>query len=463
MISLPKGKPPILVVDDEDGLLLSMKTTLISAGMPEPALVSDSRLVMDLIREHQFRVVLLDLNMPHVHGMDLLRQIKEEFPAIECIIITAVDKVSSATEAMKIGAYDYIVKPIKGDRLIIVIDRAIEKFNLRQGLTLFEEKQTFSNLENPEAFQPMIAEDEAMARVFRQAEIVAPTDYNVVIAGESGTGKEMLANIIHSLSRRSKRPFLAVNMASFSRTLFEDEFFGHNKGAFTDAVSEREGFFEKANRGTLFLDEITELELSLQAKLLRVIEEKEFYRLGSTETKNIDVRLIAATNRNINEEIKKERFRADLFYRLNTYSIRIPPLKERKKDIMPLVRHFLNKHAERIDKRISTIDSVLRDFFMMYAFPGNIRELNNIIAAAVLLESGKVLTMDSARSFLPQLEPSEPPPAEEAELLSLADLEKRHITRVLKATDGNRKEAAHILGINTTTVYRKIEKYDISL
>ena len=363
MKSLPKGKPSILVVDDEDGLLLSMKTTLISAGMPEPALVSDSRLVMDLIREHQFRVVLLDLSMPHVHGMELLRQIKEEFPAIECIIITAVDKVSSATEAMKIGAYDYIVKPIKGDRLIIVIDRAIEKYNLRQGLTLFEEKQTFSNLENPEAFQQMIAEDEAMARVFRQAEIVAPTDYSVVIAGESGTGKEMLANIIHGLSRRSKRPFLAVNMASFSRTLFEDEFFGHNKGAFTDAVSEREGFFEKANGGTLFLDEITELELSLQAKLLRVIEEKEFYRLGSTETKNIDVRLIAATNRNINEEIKKERFRADLFYRLNTYSIRIPPLKERKKDIMPLVRHFLYKHAERNDKRITTIDPVLKDFF----------------------------------------------------------------------------------------------------
>jgi len=284
-----------------------------------------------------------------------------------------------------------------------------------------------------------------------------------MIAGDSGTGKEMLANIIHRLSRRSKSPFLAVNMAAFSKTLFEDEFFGHSKGAYTDAVSEREGFFEKANGGTLFLDEITELELSLQGKLLRVIEEKEFYRLGSTEPKNIDVRIIAATNRSINEEIKCERFRADLYYRLNTYSIKIPPLNERKKDILPLVRYFLKKHAAETNKKITALDPALRDFFLNYSFPGNIRELNNIVAAAVLVEDSDVLTFKSAGSFLPEMVHMAPVETTENELLTMADMEKHHIIRVLKATGGNRKETAKILDINPTTVYRKIEKYGISV
>ena len=459
MQSLPSEKSPVLVVDDDAGLLLLIKTTLISSGMPEPALLSDSRRVMELIREHMFHVVLLDLNMPHVHGMDILRQIKEEFPTIECIIITAVDEVASATRAMKIGAYDYIVKPIKGDRLVIVINRALEKYSLRQELTLYEEKQTFSNLKNPDAFKKMIAADESMALVFRQSEIVAPTDYNVMIAGESGTGKEMLANIIHGLSHRSDRPFLAVNMASFSKSLFEDEFFGHTKGAYTDALGEREGFFEKANGGTLFLDEISELDLSLQGKLLRVIEEKEFYRLGSTEARNIDVRLIAATNRNIHKEIENGRFRSDLYYRLNTYTIKIPPIRERKKDILPLVGHFLKIHAEKNRKTIRSLAPDLKDLLLNYPFPGNVRELNNIVAAAVLAEPGRTLTRLSAAGLLPESEHAEVP---DAGLLPLAEIEKEHILRVLKATGGNKTEAAKILGVNPTTVYRKIEKYGIA-
>lgn len=451
-------KTPILVVDDDRGLLLLIKTILVSSGMPEPVLVSDSRQVMDLLQANHFRVVLLDLNMPHIHGMDLLRQIKETFPAIECIVITAVDEVETATQAMKIGAYDYMVKPITGERLIIVINRALEKYNLRQELTLYEEKQTFSSLQNPAAFKEMIAGDEAMALVFRQAEVVAPTDYSVMIAGESGTGKEMLANIIHGLSNRSNKPFLAVNMAAFSKTLFEDEFFGHNKGAYTDALTEREGFFEKANGGTLFLDEISELELSLQSKLLRVIEEKEFYRLGSTEAKNIDVRLIAATNRNIGDEIKQGRFRADLYYRLNTYTIKIPPLRARKDDILPLAAHFLEKHAAQNRKKIVAIASDLKRFLMSYPFPGNVRELNNIIAAAVLIETGNTLSLKAAGSFLPATEET---PSPSTDFLTLAELEKRHIIRVLESTGGNRTETAKILGVNPTTVYRKLEKYGI--
>ena len=224
-------------------------------------------------------------------------------------------------------------------------------------------------------------------------------------------------------------------------------------------MSEREGFFEKANGGSLFLDEITELELSLQGKLLRVIEEKEFYRLGSTEAQNIDVRIIAATNRNINEEIKKGVFRADLFYRLNTYTIKIPPLRERKNDIMPLVKHFLKTHAAMNKKRITAISPGVRDFLMNYAFPGNVRELSNMIASAVLLEEGRSLSLKSLKTFTGEAPAEEPG---ENTLLSLAELEKNHILRVLKATDGNRTEAAKILGVNPSTIYRKIEKYGIS-
>jgi len=260
MESIPDNHTPILVVDDDVGLLSSIKATLVSSGIPEPVLVADGRRVMELVREHHFMLVFLDLVMPHINGMEVLQQIKKEFPEIECVIVTATDDVSSAVQAMKYGAYDYLVKPLNSEKLIIVINRALERYNLRQGLALFEKKQSFSDLKNPQAFTDMIAEDESMALVFHQAESVAPTDYSVVISGESGTGKEMLARIIHDLSNRSNGPFFAVNMGAFSRTLFEDEFFGHTKGAYTGAVSEKKGFFEAARGGTLFLDEITELE-----------------------------------------------------------------------------------------------------------------------------------------------------------------------------------------------------------
>jgi DNA-binding NtrC family response regulator len=235
MESIPDNKTPVLVVDDDVGLLLSIKATLVSAGIPEPALLSDSSRVMDLVSRHDFHLVLLDLIMPHVGGMDVLKQLKEEFPAVECVVVTAVDEVSSAVEAMKYGAYDYVVKPLQSEKLIIVINRALEKYSLRHGLSLFERSSSFSELKHPSSFSDMVARDEAMALVFHQAETIAPTDYNLVITGESGTGKEMLAKIIHCLSGRSRGPFLAVNMAAFSKTLFEDDLFGHAKGAYNGA------------------------------------------------------------------------------------------------------------------------------------------------------------------------------------------------------------------------------------
>ncbi len=459
MKSIPDTPTPVLVVDDDQGLLLSIQATLVSAGLPEPALVSDSRKVLDLVRTHHFQLILLDLMMPHVNGLELLAKIKDNFPEIECVVVSACDEVSTAVQAMSLGASDYLVKPLNSEKLIALIQRSLEKFNLRSDLARFGRKKVFSELKQPEAFADMVAVDEAMALVFHQVEAVAGTDYSVVINGESGTGKEMLARVIHRLSSRSQAPFFAVNMAAFSKNIFEDEFFGHTKGAYTDASSDRRGFFEAAHGGTLFLDEITELDPSLQAKLLRVIEEREFYPLGSTEVRSADVRIIAATNRDINEEILKGRFRADLFYRINMYNIKIPPLRERKDDILPLASHFLKVHCAANQKKIEGLEPDLAERLLQCTFPGNVRELENMIAAAVLLEEGKSLSLASVRNLLPYNGPER---RKNVELLTLEELEKRHIRRVLEITGGNRPKAAKILGINVSTIYRKLEKYTIS-
>jgi len=459
MESISAKDVPVLVVDDDEGLLLSIKATLISSGLPEPALVSDSRRVIDLLRQHRYRLVLLDLMMPHMGGMEVLQLIREEFPDTDCVIVSAMDDVPTAVAAMSSGAIDYLVKPLNSERLVALVSSHLERYRFRDELARVGRKKIFANLKNPDAFSRIIAEDESMALVFHQVEAVAGTDYSVVINGESGTGKEMIARVIHQLSHRAKAPFYAVNMASFSKTLFEDEFFGHAKGAYTDAGAERRGFFEAANGGTLFLDEITELDPSLQAKLLRVIEEREFYRLGSTEIRNVDVRIIAATNRDIPDEILKGRFRADLFYRINTYNIKIPPLRERTSDILPLARFFLKLHGEANHKKVDDLAPDLAERLLNHPFPGNVRELENMMAAAVLLEKGKTLTLTAARSLLPYEGPER---RRSVELLTLEELERRHIERVLEVTGGNRPRAARILGINVSTIYRKLEKLNLS-
>ncbi len=458
MESIPHTDSPVLVVDDDEGLLLSIKATLVGAGLPEPALVSDSRRVLDLLAGGRFSLVLLDLMMPHLSGMEVLKLIREKHVDVECVIVSAIDEVPAAVQAMSLGASDYLVKPLNREKLIALIERALENRAVRDDLARFGSKKVFETLKHPEAFTGMVAEDEAMALIFHQVEAVAGTDYSVVINGESGTGKEMLARAIHRLSHRRDHPFYAVNMAAFSKTLFEEEFFGHEKGAFTDAASDRQGFFEAAQGGTLFLDEITELDPALQAKLLRVIEEGEFYRLGSTQVRNVNVRLIAATNRDIHEEILQGRFRADLFYRINMYSITIPPLRERPRDILPLARHFLRLHAAANHKRVRDISDELAERLLAHRFPGNVRELEHMVAAAVLLEKSDVLTLRAMEHLLPYQGPER---RKNYELMTLAELEKRHIRRVLDITGGNRPKAAKILGINVSTIYRKLEKYKL--
>ncbi|MBF0528863.1 MAG: sigma-54-dependent Fis family transcriptional regulator [Deltaproteobacteria bacterium] len=456
-MELIPGKPtPILVVDDDTGFLLTVKTLLAEAGMPEPALVSDSRRVIPLLEAHPFQFVLLDLVMPDVDGLELLRIIKERFFNVECVIITAMDDTRSAVQAIKLGAYDYLVKPVGFDKLIIVIKRALERYCLRYDLGLYEREPSFEDIKHPEAFQNMVAKDPAMARVFHKVEVVAPTDYSVVITGESGTGKEMIARTIHALSGRASQAFVPVNMGAVSGTLFRDDFFGHAKGAFTGAVGERKGFLEAAQGGTLFLDEIADLELPQQGGLLRVLQEREFHQLGSTLSRSVNLRVLAATNRHIDTEIEAGRFRADLFHRLNMFHIALPPLRERPKDILPLAQRFLEIFTRENGKTINSLAPDLVNRLMTYSFPGNVRELRNLIAGAILLEADDTLHLSSVRSHGGiQLENGQ---KKSSRFLTLAEMEQRHILEVLETVGGNRTHAAKILDVTRRTLQRKLKQ-----
>ena len=451
---VPENGSPILVVDDDTGILASIRAAVLSAGLPDPALASDSRRVMDLIRTHGFKLVLLDLIMPDLGGLDLLPQIKREFPAVECVIVTALDDVETAVEAMKHDAFDYMVKPFPHEKLIITIQRALERRYLRECLAVEKAHPSFSSLKNPAAFRRMIAADPVMARVFHQVESVAPSDYSVVITGESGTGKELLARTIHSISPRAQGPFLAVNIAAFSRNLIEDDLFGHKKGAFTGAMEDRPGIFETARGGSLFMDEITEMDYGLQGKFLRVIQERELSRLGSTNLREVDVRIITATNRDLGAEVAQGNFRADLFYRLNICHIHIPPLRERPADVIPLTRHFLEVHAARNGKDIQSPGPELEKALRNYSFPGNVRELENIIASGVLMEQGRTLSLSSCPTLAREAGKRQDT---EDFLGTLAESESRHIARVMEAAGNNTSRAAEILGIGLRTLQRKLK------
>lgn len=450
----------ILIVDDDEGLLFAIRTALLSAGLPDPVLVSDSRQVVALVRKQQFSLVLIDLIMPHLDGMEVLKQIRKESPATECIIVTAVDEVGMAVQAMRLGAYDYLVKPLNLERTTISIRHALERYQLKQGMALFERPQSFDDLKHPEAFNAMVAQDEAMALIFRQAETCAESDYNVMITGETGVGKGMLARIIHNLSSRKKGPFVAVNMPAFSHSLFEDDIFGHIRGAYTGAVSDKRGFFETAQGGTLFLDEITELDPAMQGKLLRVIEEKEFYRLGSTNIVNVDLRILSASNRDLTEAMRSGHLRRDLYFRLNEYHIHIPPLRRRPKDIVLLSKHFLKFHSDKNNKDIKEISEEMFKALHQYSFPGNVRELENIIASAVLVETSKQLRLSSAQSLFYTQSGSAKAPHSFA---SLAEMQQGHIAEALRITNGNRTKAARLLGIGLRTLQRKIKAYELDL
>jgi two-component system, NtrC family, response regulator HydG len=397
-----------------------------------------------------------DLRMKEMQGMELLGEAKRSFPETNVIIMTAFGSVESAIQAMKQGAYDYLIKPVKTDEVLLVAERAMREAALRR-----EVNRLRREVHKEYSFHQILGKSKPMQDVFDLIRRVADSPTNVLITGESGTGKELVAKAIHYNSERGKGPFVPVNCAAIPEALLESELFGHMKGSFTDAKSDKRGLFEEAGLGTLFLDEISELPTLLQAKLLRAIQEREIRRVGSTKALPIDVRIIAATNLNLEEEVKAKRFREDLYYRLNVIEIRMPPLRERRDDIPLLVDAFLRKCAEASHKEVKGMTEPALALLMDYAWPGNVRELENVIERAVTLARGEKIIPEDLPPAIQGSRGDRRVIDEAAErTLPLHEVEREYIIRILDKTGGNKYQAAQVLGIDRKTLYRKLAEIE---
>jgi two-component system response regulator FlrC len=440
----------VLVVDDEEGIRTFIGEVLEGEGL-RVTLAADGESAARLLDRESFHLMITDLKMPGLDGMSLLRKARAESPETEVVVLTAHGTVAGAVEAMKLGAFDYLDKPLSGpDELRLVASRAMERRHLR------EEAQRMSPLENGEPV--IIAQDRVMQAVMGHVRKVAATDASVLLLGESGTGKEVLSRVLHRESRRAAGPFVAVNCAAISEALLESEMFGHEKGAFTGAVATHRGRFELADRGTLFLDEVSEIKPQLQAKLLRILQERRFERVGGTRTIEVDVRIVAATNCDLTEEMRAGRFREDLYHRLAVFPIRIPPLRERLADIIPLAQELLSHISRQLGRPTLTLDDAARARLTAYAWPGNVRELGNVLERAAILADGTVLGADLILTG--PLAATSQGFSEEA-VEKLEDLEKDAIRRMLALTGGNRKQTAARLGIGLRTLYDKLKVYDL--
>jgi len=447
-------KTKILIVDDEAIALRNLEHIMKKEGY-EVTGTSKGHNAIKLIEEQQFDVILTDLKMDKVDGMQILKRSRELYPETEVIMITGYATVQTAIQAIKKGAYDYIAKPFKLDEVRRVVREAIEKVRLKK-----ENAQLREQIEKFEGKVKIITQDSAMQKLLETSRQIAPTDCNILLSGESGTGKEMFARYIHFHGPRGNGPFFAINCGAFTEELLSNELFGHEKGAFTGAASEKSGLIETASGGTLFLDEITEMPSSMQVKLLRVIQEKEVLRIGATRPVKVDVRFIAATNRDVHDAIKSGRFRQDLYFRLNVVSLHIPPLSERKDDIPFLSYYFLNKYAALMKKGISEISQEVLAVLMSYDFPGNVRELENIIERGVALSNGNVMEVAHLPEDLKELS-IRTFRKKEGKIPSLEEQEMVYIQWVLKEIGGNRSAAAQILGIDRVSLWRKLKKFGI--
>jgi two-component system, NtrC family, response regulator AtoC len=441
----------IMVVDDEAPFRKLLERRLSKDGNAVEAFES-SESALSAAEQKQFDVALVDIKMPGMDGIELLRRIKEIHPSMEVIIITGQGTIDSAIAAMKLGAYDYLTKPCKLSELDLIVQKAYERSTLQRQNVLLQDQL---RMRNP--YGEIVGKSRKIREVVSLAHKVAPTASPVLIEGESGTGKELVANIIHKKSRRSEGPFIVINCAALQENLLENELFGHEKGAFTGASSFKHGLFELAEGGTFFIDEISEMNPNIQAKLLRVIELGEFRRVGGNRQIRVDVRVLAATNRNLEEEVKKGRFREDLFYRLNVVTLSLPPLRERKEDIPMLVDYFLRTQGMEggWGKAISA-DAL--GSLKNYDWPGNIRELANVLERAVILSTGNTITLKDLpltilgkSSTLPQ------------SVSTLVEIEKNLIEKTLRELNGNKTKTAKTLDISLRNLYRKIEKYGITL
>ena len=448
--------PSILVVDDERDFLDSVVRMLRLEGYKDFKAVADSSTVPDLLVHRTFDVALLDITMPGLDGLELLKIIKERAPQTECIMITANESIPLVIQSIRAGAYDYLVKPVTPEQLTHALDRALERRRLMEALALKSEMALDRALDNAEAFQEILTSDRNMLRILREAELHAGSEIPVLITGSTGTGKELLARSVHRASSRAGGPFVPVNMLALSPTLFESEFFGHAKGAFTGADQARAGFLAQAQGGTLFLDEIGDLTLDIQGKLLRVLQEGEYVPVGKTRPERADVRFVAATNQDLPRLVQQGRFRMDLFYRLRFAHLQLPPLRRRREDIPLLAAHFLKSRAE------APLSLEAEGLLLSYNWPGNIRELKGAMeAAANLAEGGKILPLHLRLDVKGVPEVATGQRVRVGELEPLAEVERRHILAVYEAVQHNKSKAARVLKIGLQTLHRKLKAYGV--
>jgi len=450
----------IIVVDDESDFLDSVRRGLITSGFKNVHTESDPVNAAQLIESGKvFDIALIDITMPGLNGIDLMKTIKNVQPRTECIMITALDEARTAVDCLKKGAYDYLVKPISREDLISSINRALERKRLLDILDL-NKKKTIPRLINAEAFAPILTRNDRMLRILKEAELHAVSDAPILITGATGTGKELLARAVHKSSQRAGHPFTPINMDALTATLFDAEFFGHTKGAFTGAEKERSGHLETTHKGTLFMDEIGNLAVELQGKLLRALQDGEFIKIGTSKPRKTDVRFIAATNKDLEVLMTRNKFRKDLFYRLSGSWLHLPPLKDRKDDIPLLIGHFLK---EICGPSGGDIDEEVMGLLMTYDYPGNIRELKSIVQSAVNLARGKIISTDCLPAQLVRkvADMSQADPTLNRPIQTLAELEKDHIIKVYRSMTNNKAQTARVLGIGVNTLRRKLDSYGV--
>ncbi len=456
-------KPRILVVDDEESIREFLDIMLRKEGY-EVTCAEDGQKAIEVLKKKTFDMVISDLQMPHVTGIELLKHVKETHSELLFMLITAFGTTESAVEAMKMGAYDYITKPFKIDEVRINIANALRSRNLE-----VENRSLKKELEKEYSFQNLVGNSEAMHRIYDLIKRVSETPTNVLITGESGTGKEMVAKAIHYNGPLKDKPFVTVNCGAIPESLMESEMFGHKKGSFTGAIVDKSGLFEVADGGSLFLDEVGELPLTIQVKLLRAIQERVIRRVGAVDDTKVDVRIIAATNRDLEMMVNQGGFRQDLFYRLNVINIKTPSLRERREDIPLLANHFLQKYNSRLAKNISTISREALDLMKKYDYPGNVRELENIIERTVALEGGATILPESLPPFVNTPTGRKMASSDGIEITDegidlekvLGQIEKELLIKAIHTAGGVKKKAAKLLGVTFRSMRYRVEKYNL--
>ncbi len=450
--------PSILVIDDKESMRNMLAKTLEAEGY-EVDIARDGEIGLEKTREKRFDLVLTDLKLPKMDGLEVLSSIKDSDPETAVIVMTAYGTIETAVQAIKQGAFDFLAKPFDVDHLNVLIQRALENRRLLAENVLLREE-----LAQSLGFTEIIGKSEKMKEVTRLVKKVTSSDTTVLLSGESGTGKELFARAIHSLSPRKKDPYVAINCAAIPRELLENELFGSEKGAYTGAVTRKMGKFEIAEKGTIFLDEIGDLDIALQAKILRVLQEKRFERLGGTKTLDVDVRVIAATNYDLKKAIERKTFREDLYYRLSVFPIFIPPLRDRREDVPELADFFIRKYCMEMKKEKKNLSREALGLMDKYHWPGNVRELENTIERAIILCEGKKILPEHLAIRLPsnaEIRLREGAGLKEVGQHAQAEAEKAMILRVLNQTRGNKRKTSDILKIDYTTLFEKIKKYNI--